>query len=126
MAPSSKTQTSKEPDAIVEQTTQASAPESQDEETPGVIVIELADTVDLPKAGDLYEQLVTCEGQPVAVCAEQVQFFGAPAFQVLLAAAASWQKAGTPFELRDASPGFLACCDRLGIDPALFSQGNPA
>lgn len=98
---------------------------------PDGLTVELPETVDLPRAGDLHEQLAAAEGQPVRILACHVQFIGAPAFQVLLAAAASWQRAGVGFELADASPGFQACGRRLGIDPAAFTpdfqtQGNQA
>jgi anti-anti-sigma regulatory factor len=88
--------------------------------------IDLPGIVDLPRAGDLYEQIAGCQGQPLRIDASQVQFIGTPAFQVLLAAAASWQAAGADFELCEISAGFRACGARLGIGMPFFAQGAPA
>lgn len=89
-------------------------------------VIALPETVDLPRAGDLYERLAAREGHPVVIDAARVQFIGTPALQVLLAAATTWRRGGTGFELRDPSAGFLACIARLGVDPAALITGTPA
>ena len=88
--------------------------------------IQLPEILDLPRAGDLYEQLAACNGQPVRLEVGGVTFIGTSAFQVLLTAAAAWQAAGVTFEISELSEGFLACAARLGLSPETFMQGDPA
>lgn len=95
-------------------------------EAEGETVIELPEIVDLPRAGDLYEQLAGCDGHPLRIDAGRVTFIGTPALQVLLAAALAWRRGETAFALVAPSAGFIACSTRVGIDPALFTQGTPA
>jgi len=80
--------------------------------------------LDFSAAKPLFEGLMALRGQPLAVDAAEVERFGAPCAQVLLAAKAAWAADGVAFEISAPSPAFASAASIMGFDHNLERSGS--
>jgi len=75
--------------------------------------------LDLRSAAALKQDLLSYEGAALDVDASKVERAGALGLQVLLAAEASWRRAGLGFRIRNASQAFVDDLNLLGASGML-------
>lgn len=109
----------------VRKTRAAKRAQSPDGAESGARAIVLPETLDLAAARPLAEEFLARRGAPVVVDALGIQRPGAACLQVLLAAAAAWERDGVPFGFINCGPLLIEHVRFLGLDPAPF-QLDPA
>lgn len=74
--------------------------------------------LDSANASSLHAELLSRQGEPLIVDASQVMTAGTLGFQVLVAAAKTWESDKCEFSIVQASPTFLEALNVLGIEPS--------
>lgn len=87
-------------------------------------ILHLPPQLDFEGARWLHATLSAAMGHPVRIDADQVNFVGGLAAQILLSAQLEWNNRNMDFHVTNPSDGFRAGVERLGLAGNIATEGN--